>query len=503
MKTETQNRSARLPATLGRLAALGLLFVGLTAPATQASGYQPVQTLTQGGAFPVNGLAGDAFGQVVTFNGQYLFVSSPGSQPGNKSIAGAVFVYRWNGSQYVSSQIITTGGTGDHLGMLQVLSEHDWLVLGAIGTPVGPQVNDAIADQDFRGAALIYRLNHNSGQWELVQTIDNNTPGLAGLSAIENGGIPVVPTEQGANLGLRMALDAERGWLLVSALYQRQGSVMNAGEVFAFQLNPSSGVWELAQTFTNPDGAIATDGFGAGVAVKGRYAMISNGPVVQAPHPGSNSAVYVYRMVDGAWSYVQRLTGSQDDLTPFFFPLMNPDPLDIGDSFGNAIALDENYAVITAPLESRSVPDSIYTGAAYFFRRKPTANGDERWVLTQRVESPDPGSFMFGAFSVALDGPRAVIGDLGRTGPAGPLQGAAHVYERTGNAWERVLTLSDPVGTPSAGFGAGVALGPDNTLAVGSSPFLGFFAPVVFRPPPAAAPPVAAGKVIVYSPAGN
>jgi hypothetical protein len=61
-----------------------------------------------------------------------------------------------------------------------------------------------------------------------------------------------------------------------------------------------------------------------------------------------------------------------------------------------------------------------------------------------------------------------------------------------------VATLTDPQGTPSAGFGAGVALGPDGRLAVGSSPFLGFFVPVIFRPPPAAGPPVAPGKVIVY-----
>ena len=51
------------------------------------------------------------------------------------------------------------------------------------------------------------------------------------------------------------------------------------------------------------------------------------------------------------------------------------------------------------------------------------------------------------------------------------------------------------------GYGAGVALGPDGRLAIGSSPFLGFFVPVLFRPPPAAGPPVVPGKVIVFDPA--
>src|SRR3954463_14761697 len=113
--------------------------------ASDASPYQPTQTLNSGNIFPVNGLAGDAYGQVVAFNNQFLFVSSPGSQPNNKSISGAVFVYRRNENTYQQTQVITTGGTGDHLAMLQILSQDDWLILGTIGTPVGPQMNDAIA----------------------------------------------------------------------------------------------------------------------------------------------------------------------------------------------------------------------------------------------------------------------------------------------------------------------------------------------------------------------
>src|SRR5262245_42130497 len=214
---QTPNRANRLTASAASLvAALGMI---ANAGPARAGALDPLQTLSQGGVFPVNGLAGDAFGQVVAFNRDFLFVSSPGSQPNNKSIAGAVFVYRWDGAQYQPSQVITTGGTGDHLGMLQIVSERDWLVLGVIGTPIGPQANDKITDQNFRGAVLIYRLSP-IGQWQLSQTLDENTPGLQDLSTIGGGGIPVLLTPQGADFGLRSALDVERGWLLVSALYQ-------------------------------------------------------------------------------------------------------------------------------------------------------------------------------------------------------------------------------------------------------------------------------------------
>jgi hypothetical protein len=505
-QAQTEYKSTCLEFIL-RTAIIGaVLTLSASAPPGQAAGYQPIQTLAQGGVFPVNGLAGDAFGQVVAFNKEFLFVSSPGSQPNNKSIAGAVFVYRWDGAQYEQTQTITTGGTGDHLGMLQILADGDWLALGAIGTPLGPQLNDTIADQNFNGAVLIYRLDAG-GQWQQTQILDSSTPGLQGLSAIESGGIPVLLTEQGANLGLRMAMNVERGWLLVSALYQagvdgQNAKVINAGKVYAFRLDRASGTWQFAQSFTNPDGSAANDGFGAAVAVKGRYAMIGNGPVAQGPHPKANSAVYVYRLGEGSWEYVQRLTGSQSDLTPFFFPQMNPDKISIGDSFGNAIALDGDTAVITAPLESREVPGAVFTGAAYFFRLKRNSS-DERWVLTQRVESDDPNSLTFGVFNVALAGTTAVIGDIGWTGPVATFQGAAHVYRRSANTWEKVATLSDPVGTASAGFGAGAAFGPDGRLAIGSSPFLGFFVPVIYRPPPAAGPPVAPGKVVVYKTTEN
>jgi hypothetical protein len=499
MKTNLQSLTAARPLPRNTIAALFACVFTACFPTTAGPVYQSVQTLAQEGVFPVNGLAGDAFGQVVAFNKDFLFVSSPGSQPDGKAIAGAVFVYRKGTSGYEQTQVITTGGTGDHLGMLQILAGGDWLILGAIGTPIGPQVNDAISDQDFKGSVRIYRNNQANGQWELTQVLDSSSPGLSDLDAIENGGIPVLETEQGADFGLRMALDAEHGWLFVAALYQKGvGSanqpVINAGKVFAFQFDPSAAVWRLAQSFTSPDGAVENDGFGAAVAVKGRFAMISNGPVFQGPHPG-NSSVYVYKLDQANWSYQQRLTGTQQTLTPLFFPQFSSATLRLGDSFGNAIALDENDAVITAPLETVE-GGPVFTGAAYFFTRK-NVGGAERWVLVQRVESDDPNSLAFGAFSVALEQNIAVISDLGRTGPAGPFQGAAHVYQRRSDAWERITILTDPAATPSAGFGSGVAIG-GGRMAIGSSPFLGFFVPVIFRPPPAAAPPVAPGKVILY-----
>ena len=494
MHTEIKRKMVKCgERTASLIAALSLIAF---ATAGNATGFNSIQTLSQGGVFPVNGLAGDAFGQVVTFNNDFLFVSSPGSQPNNKSIAGAVFVYQWHGGEYEPTQVITTGGTGDHLGMLQILSGGEWLMLGAIGTPLGPQINDAISDQNFKGAVLIYRLGSN-GQWQQVQILDSSTPGLQQLSMIGGGGIPVRLTPQGANFGLRMALDADRGWLFVSALYQDAVTAMNAGQVFAFRFDKSSGTWVLAQTFTNPDGFSVNDAFGAAVAVKGRYAMIGNGSVFQGPHSG-NSAVYVYRFEGGAWNYVQRLAGTQTTVTPLFFPQFDPNPFGVGDAFGNAIALDKDDMIITAPLESPNVPASVFNGAAYFYRREQM-QGQEQWVLKQRVESDDPNSLTFGVFSVALDGPTAVIGDIGWTGST-MLQGAAHIYKRS-TTWQKSATLSDPLATPSAGFGAGVALGPNGRLAIGSSPFLGFFVPVIFDPPPAAGPPVAPGKVIVYDPA--
>src|SRR5262245_33648144 len=108
MKTDTQILDTTFKSILRTGDIAAALASSFNAQTSHAAGYQAIQTLAQGSAFPVNGLAGDAFGQVVAFNKEYLFVSSPGSQPGNKSITGAVFVYRWDGAQYQPTQTITT-----------------------------------------------------------------------------------------------------------------------------------------------------------------------------------------------------------------------------------------------------------------------------------------------------------------------------------------------------------------------------------------------------------
>src|SRR2546426_9780520 len=112
MKTDTRNKCMPFKSILRTGAILTALALSSSARVSHAGGYEAIQTLAQGGAFPVNGLAGDAFGQVVAFNKDFLFVSSPGSQPDNKPIAGAVFAYRWDGAQYQPTQVITTAGTG-------------------------------------------------------------------------------------------------------------------------------------------------------------------------------------------------------------------------------------------------------------------------------------------------------------------------------------------------------------------------------------------------------
>jgi hypothetical protein len=136
---------------------------------------------------------------------------------------------------------------------------------------------------------------------------------------------------------------------------------MNAGKVFAFRLDHPDGLWRLAQTLTNPDGFMVNDAFGAGVAIHGHSAMIGNGSLVQGPHLG-NAAVYVYELEHGTWQYVQRLHGTQSTVTPLFFPQFSPDVVGVGDAFGNAIALDEDDAVITARSKAATRP-ALYSTA--------------------------------------------------------------------------------------------------------------------------------------------
>ena len=222
--------------------------------------------------------------------------------------------------------------------------------------------------------------------------------------------------------------------------------------------------------------------FGTSVALSDGVGII--GAINDAPGPG---AAYIFA-VDGAGT-TQRAKLTPSDSRVF-------------DSFGRAVGIDGNYALVGAPGAGAQGRGQAYifawdgaswseqalltasdgspwgefgysvaihanaaivgaNGAAYVFRRTGTTWTEE----AKLTESPAPaGGSLFGR-SVSLHEDRAVVGN--RSGAASQSPGVAYVFHTDGTAWilEATLAPSDPVARDH--FGAAVAID-GNYLVVGA-----------------------------------
>jgi hypothetical protein len=216
--------------------------------------------------------------------------------------------------------------------------------------------------------------------------------------------------------------------------------------------------------------------FGTSVALGDGVAIV--GALNDAAAPG---AAYIFSVGGAGASQRAKLTPS--DSAAF-------------DSFGRAVAIDGNYALVGAPgagaqgrgqayifawdgaawgeqallTASDGAPwgefgfavaihgDAVIAGAngaAYVFRR--TGAG---WTEEAKLTEPPPagGGNSFGR-SVSLHEDRAIVGSRSGATPNSP--GAAYVFHTDGTAWaiEATLAPSDPVALDN--FGAGVAIDRD------------------------------------------
>ena len=117
-----------------------------------------------------------------------------------------------------------------------------------------------------------------------------------------------------------------------------------------------------------------------------------------------------------------------------------------GDNFGHSIALDGNYALISAPGDDDNGTES---GSAYLF---DTTTGD----FLQKLIAPDGASDDNFGQSLALDGDYALIGSYLDDNDNGTDSGSAYLFDTTTGNFLQKLTAPD--GAISESFGYSVAL---------------------------------------------
>ena len=152
--------------------------------------------------------------------------------------------------------------------------------------------------------------------------------------------------------------------------------------------------------------------FGTSVALGDGVAIV--GAINDAPGPG---AAYIFA-VDGAGT-TQRAKLTPSDSRVF-------------DSFGRAVGIEGNYALVGAPFAGAQG-----RGQAYIFAWDG-ASWNEQALLTASDGAPW-GQF---GYAVAIHGDAAIVG----------ANGAAYVFRRAGATWaEEAMLTESPPSTASAG----------------------------------------------------
>jgi hypothetical protein len=460
-----------------------------------AATYEQVATLesTTVGFTPF----GDSYGMNIYAKDDYLFVDAPTASTSGKDAEGAVYVYKKSGNNWTNTQIITPNGMSNHYGAFKIVKFGNLLLIAGIDMPIGPSNEPA----NFSGSIQIYQLNSPTGQFVFLQALDRTTPGLENLTFVDpTGNVPPQIKEQGAGFGLSFDIDDYRKILLVGAATQANidnnlQPLVNVGTVFSFKYD--QGVFTLLESFTNPDGLFANDGFGGCIRINGEYALISNSAFFSEAHLGDSSTVYLYKFEDSHWNLIQRLQGDQIGGTLLDSPFVYGGPIVIADNFGASIAFNGDWAVIGAPYEN--LGSNTLKGAAYFFKFK-TVNKKKRLEFKQKVVSSDPNA-LFTGISVGLDGTLASIADPLREGPAGARQGGALAYQYSNGIWNNEAVLYDSAGVSYQMLSTGVDVR-ENLFFVGTGTSVPtivlriFFVPAL--DPLAPIPVVGPGKVAIF-----
>jgi hypothetical protein len=256
------------------------------------------------------GAASDIFGYPVAISGDVIMVGAHLDDEIGTD-AGAVHVFRFNGSNWVQEQKLTAsdGAPEDYFGLWLDLDQDEVIV-------------SAIADDDAgerSGSAYVFRYD--------------------GSSWIEEQKLVASDAAEGDQFGYSIAVDGQIA-LISSSQDDDLGEDSGSAYVFAFD----GFSWNEQQKLLAMDGA-AGDWFGLDVAISGDHAIVTAG--FDDDNGTDSGSCYGYRYNGHWWAPVEKMVPA-DGMTD--------------DSFGAWVELGDNLAVISAHYTDDLGEDS---GSAY------------------------------------------------------------------------------------------------------------------------------------------
>jgi uncharacterized repeat protein (TIGR01451 family) len=358
-----------------------------------------------------DGAAGDRFGAAVSLSGNTALVGAPTDTVGVNAGQGSAYAFLRSGTLW-SQQSKLTASDGQ---------PNDFF-----GTAVGLSGNTAVVGADYDDVGSI----PNQGSVTVFVrsgTVWTQQSKLVGSNGTESSGF-----------GRAVAVDVNT--TLAGAPYVKVGANQGQGSGYAFFRSGTT--WAQQAIMITGDGdSAADDQFGYTVAVSGDTALIG----APGDDVGSNQlqgAAYVFVRVADTWTLQAQLVAGDAG---------------VNDGFGFSIALRGDTALVGA--QTHDVGANIDQGAAYVFVRSGGV-----WTQQAKLMASNPGASDYFGSAVALDEDAALIGapldDVG----ASANFGSATVFTRSGAVWTEQAQLNAADGSADDGFGFSVALSGDTAL---------------------------------------
>lgn len=305
----------------------------------------------------------DAFGRAVGIDGNYAVIGAPYAGAQGR---GQAYIFAWDGTSWSQQALLTAS---------------DGAPSRQFGCAVAIHGNAAIVGSN--GGGYVFRRTGTTWTEEAKLTESTLPPG-------------------GSSLGQAVSLYEDR-----AVLGDRWGgNTQSPGVAYVFRTDGTA--WSIEARLV-PSDSLASDHFGAAVAIDGDY-LVVGAPGATSGGRAEVGAAYVFERVGATWQERRRLEPSDTHAV---------------NSFGEAVALRDDYLVVGDPSQHKPVAG---TGAAYVYRR----NGTNWTLLPPRIVPSDAGTDFYDMFAwfgktVAVSRSGVLVGAPGNTDTARE-QGAAYFY---------------------------------------------------------------------------
>ncbi|MHC4414298.1 MAG: S8 family serine peptidase [Planctomycetota bacterium] len=341
--------------------------------------------------------AGDEFGHSVAMSGEVAVIGVV-SDDDNGDDSGSAYVFRFDGSNWEQEQKLLPddGGAGNEFG-------HAVAISGEVAV-VGARSDDD--NGDASGSAYVFRFDGSTWLQEQKLLPDDGSPG--------------------DEFGVSVALEGDVA-LIGARKHDHSGTA--AGSAYAFRFDGST--WAQEQELLADDGE-ASDFFGFAVDVSGDTALI--GASGDDDNGSGAGSAYVFGFNGSIWTQEQKLA---------------PDDGDGGDSFGRAVGLSGETAVVGV---YRDEDNGGLSGSAYVFGFDGSS-----WLEESKLLPADGTAGDSFGYAVDVSGETVVVGAF-KDDDLGSNSGSAYVFGFDGSNWveERKLRADD--GAADDSFGNAVAV---------------------------------------------